>query len=162
MPDAPVLKFVDDDAYRTRYFDDLVIGERFRSGWTSIGLDEMLRFAGEFDRQFFHLDVEAATESPFGGIIASGAHTFAAWNRINLDVNGDIAWIAGVGFDEFRFPNPLRPDVEFTATSELLELRPSSSDPTRGIAIHRYELVDRAGDVMFTSRCVALVHRRDD
>ena len=48
-------------------------------------------------------DAEAAKDSPFGGLIASGAHTFAVWNRINLDVNGDIAWIAGVGLPPAAF-----------------------------------------------------------
>ncbi len=153
-------KCITDAEYRTRFFDDLVVGERFESAWTSIPADEMLRFAQEFDRQYFHTDPDAARDSPFGGLIASGAHTFAAWNRINLDVNGDIAWIAGVGFEDFRFPTALRPDVEFRATSELVSARVSSSDPSRGITQHRYELVTRDGDVLFTALCTALVHRR--
>lgn len=153
-------KCIADEEYRTRSFDDLVVGERFESHPTSISAGEMLRFSDEFDRQYFHTDVEAAKASPFGGLIASGAHTFAAWNRVNLDVNGDIAWIAGVGFEEFRFPTALRPDVEFVATSELVSARASSSDPTRGVVQHRYELVTVDGDVLFTALCTALVHRR--
>ena len=141
-----VPKYVDDDGYRTRFFDDLVVGEAFESGWHHVTEDEILRFADEFDRQYFHNDPDAAASSPFGGLIASGAHTFAVWNRVNLDVNGDIAWIAGVGFDEFRFPTPMRADVEFKATSVLESARPSGSDPGRGVVAHRYELVTRAGD----------------
>lgn len=155
-----VEKYVDDDGYRTRYFDDLVVGEAFESGWHSVTQDEILRFADEFDRQYFHNDPEAAAASPFGGLIASGAQTFAVWNRVNLDVNGDIAWIAGVGFDEFRFPNPMRAEVDFKATSVLESARPSASDPGRGVVAHRYQLVTRSDDVIFTARCTALVHRR--
>jgi acyl dehydratase len=154
------LKYVDDDAYRTRFLDDLVVGEAFESGWVSITSEEIIGFAQEFDRQYFHSDADAAAASPFGGLIASGAHTFALWNRVNLDMNGDIAWIAGLGFEDFRFPLPLRPDVEIKATSELLSVRPSASKPDRGVVQHRCQLVDRSGGVVFTSLCNAIVHRR--
>ena len=126
----------------------------------SIDHRQHIEFARQFDRQAAHLDPVAAAQTPFGGLIASGAHTFAVWNRVNLDVNGDIAWIAGVGFDDFRFPNPMRAGVEFKATSVLESARPSSSDPERGVVQHRYELVTRDSDVIFTARCTALVHRR--
>lgn len=144
----------------SRYFDDLVVGESFASAWTSVSEDEIVRFAREFDPQYFHTDADAAAASPFGGLIASGAHTFALWSRMNLEINGDIAWIAGMGFDEFRFPNPLRPGLEFRATSELLSKRPSSSDPTRGVTVHHHQLVYRDGSVIFTCHNPALAHRR--
>lgn len=153
-------KVIRDDEYRTRYFEDLVIGERFVSAWMSVSTAEVLDFAAAFDRQYFHADADAAIDSPFGGLIASGAHTFAAWNRLNLDVNGDIAWIAGVGFEHFRFPNPLRPAVDFQARSELIAARPSGSDPSRGVVTHRYELWTREGLCLFSAECVALVVRR--
>lgn len=154
------MKRISDDEYRTRFFDDLVVGERFESQWTSITTAEILAFSDQFDRQYFHADTEAAKESRFGGLIASGAHTFALWNRINLDVNGDIAWIAGVGFEHFRFPTALRADVEFQARSELLSTRVSGSDPTRGVSAHLYELWTRDGQCLFTAECIALVERR--
>lgn len=152
-------KRIADDEYRTRYFDDLVVGERFTSHWHRLTADEILAFSADFDRQFFHADADAAEASRFGGLIASGAHTFAVWNKINLDVNGDIAWIAGVGFEHFRFPTALRPDVDFRVQSELLTARPSASDPTRGVVTHLYELRTRDDDVLFTAECIALVER---
>ncbi len=153
-------KRISDDEYRSRFFEDLVVGESFESEWTAVTEAEVLRFAADYDRQYFHADAEAAKHSPFGGVIASGAHTFAVWNRVNLDMNGDIAWIAGVGFERFRFPTALRPDVEFQAKSELLSMRPSKSDPTRGITTHLYSMWTRSDDCLFTAECIALVHRR--
>jgi acyl dehydratase len=48
-----------------------------------------------FDPQPFHVDEEAAKDSLFGGLVASGAHTFAATVRLLLDTfsveNGMIA-----------------------------------------------------------------------
>lgn len=153
-------KRIEQSEYRTRYFEDLQIGETFESHPTSLSLAEMRRFSDEYDQQYFHTSPEQAKDSPFGGLIASGAHTFAVWNRVNLEINGDIAWIAGVGFDEFRFPNPLRPEVEFRAFSELLSARKSSSDPTRGVVVHHHQLIAADGTVVFTCKNPALVHRR--
>lgn len=152
-------KYSSDAEYRSRTYEDLVVGERFHSYWTSVSTEEMLRFSAEFDRQYFHTDTEAAKDSPFGDVIASGAHTFAVWNKVNLDVNGDIAWIAGLGFEDFRFPAPLRPDVEFKSVSELVSMRVSKSDPTRGITQHRNELWTRDDGVLFTALTNALVVR---
>jgi len=157
-----VLKHISDDDYRTRFFEDLQIGEAFVSAWTQVTEGEVLRFADEFDRQYFHADSEAAKDSPFEGLIASGAHTFAVWNRVNLDVNGDIAWIAGVGFEHFRFPNALRPGVEFHSRSELIAARLSKSDPSRGVVTHAYSLWTRDDTCLFSAECIALVHCRAD
>ena len=153
-------KKITDAEYRTRFFDDLVIGERFESHWSSVDADDIVRFATEFDPQVQHVDEEAAAGSRFGGLIASGAHTFAVWARLNIEVNGDIAWIAGVGFEHFRLPNPLRAGVEFQARSELLAARVSGSDPTRGVTTHLHELWTRDEDCLFTAESIALVERR--
>ena len=75
---------------KKRYFDDLIVGEEFSSRWLSADEDEMIEFARQFDPQYFHIDPEKAKESPFGQIVASGTYTFAVWNRLNMEVNGDI------------------------------------------------------------------------
>ena len=152
-------KRISDDQYRTRFFDDLVVGERFVSHWHQLSAEEILAFSADFDRQFFHADADAAKESRFGGLIASGAHTFAVWNKVNLDMNGDVAWIAGVAFEHFRFPTALRPGVEFQARSELLSARVSGSDPTRGVVTHLHELWTRDEQCLFTAENIALVER---
>lgn len=156
-----IAKIITDAEYRTRFYDDLVIGEAFESPWASVSETEVLEFAAQFDRQYFHADADAAKNSPFEGLIASGAHTFAVWNRVNLDMNGDIAWIAGVGFEHFRFPTALRPAVDFQARSELIRLRDSQSDPSRGIVTHLYSLWTRDDDCLFTAECIALAHRQN-
>ena len=120
----------------------------------------MIAFAEKWDAQTQHLDPEAAAAMPLGGLIASGALTFAFWNKLNLEANGDIAWIAGLGFDEFRLPAPLRPDVEVQSRSELLSARPSSSDPTRGVVTHRHGLFTRDDTCVFSAANAALVMRR--
>ncbi len=42
------------------------------------------RFAGKFDPQPFHLDEEAAKNSLFGGLCASGWHSLSVWMNLNI------------------------------------------------------------------------------
>ena len=144
----------------TRFFEDLKIGENFHSRWYSASQRELIEFSLKYDRQYFHTDPEKAKKSPFGEIIASGAYTFAIWNMLNLEINGDIAWIAGMGFENFTFPNPLRPSTSFKAESVLLEKRLSESNPKRGVVKHQYNLSTKSKLTIFSCVCPSLVHVR--
>ena len=145
----------------TRFFHDLTVGEEFVSRWYVADDDELIKFAQEYDQQYFHTDSVLAKASPFEGLIASGTYTFAIWNKLNLEVNGNIAWIAGMGFEDFRFPNPLRPGVKFRAESRLIDKRISHKDPSRGIVRHEYEVVAESSAILFACVCPSLVHVKD-
>src|SRR5258708_26727122 len=69
---------------RERLFDDFKIGERFTSDGMTMTEAAILDFAQRFDPQPFHLDLEAAKTSPYGGLIAPGLHTFAVGFRLFL------------------------------------------------------------------------------
>src|SRR5215831_15476283 len=114
-----------------RYLEDFQVGQTF-SGATRIRVDAegVKRFAAEFDPQPFHLDEAAARASPFGGLVASGWHTAAITMRLLVDSDlSPAGGILGVGFDELKWPRPVRPGDELRAQSEILEVRPSKSRP---------------------------------
>jgi acyl dehydratase len=91
-------------------------------------------FAGEFDPQPFHLDDAAACNSVFGGLAASGWHTAALTMRLLVESDLKPAdGIVAAGFDEFRWPRPVRPGDELHIESEVLEVRPSKSRPDQGL-----------------------------
>jgi acyl dehydratase len=117
-----------------RYLDDFAVGQRFGSGRLPITKEQISRFAAEFDPQPFHLDEEAARGTIFQGLAASGWHTAALTMR--LLVEGELKpadGIVGAGFDEFRWPRPVRPGDELRLESEVLEVRPSKSRPDQGL-----------------------------
>jgi acyl dehydratase len=91
-------------------------------------------FAAQFDPQPFHLDEEAARGSFFEGLAASGWHTAALTMRLLVDSDLKPAGgIVGAGFDELRWPRPVRPGDELRVESEVLEIRASKSRPDQGI-----------------------------
>lgn len=117
-----------------RYLEDFEPGQTFGSGRIHIDADRIKSFAAEFDPQSFHLDERAAADSTFRGLAASGWHTAAITMRLLVDSDLNPAGgIVGAGFDELRWPRPVRPGDELHVESEVLEIRPSKSRPDRGV-----------------------------
>ncbi len=146
----------------TLYLDDIAQGQRF-NGTTRIRIDEdrIKTFAAEFDPQPFHLDDAAATASVFRGLAASGWHTAAVTMR--LLVEGEFkpaGGIVGAGFDELRWPRPLRPGDELRVESEVLEVRPSKSRPGQGLVKLRTTTLNQDGEPVQVSVGNVLVPRR--
>ena len=116
------------------YLDDFAVGQVFATGRLKIDADQIKAFAKQFDPQPFHLDEEAAKNSVFRGLAASGWHTAALTMRLMAE--GDFkpaGGIIGVGFDELSWSRPVRPGDELHAKSEILDVRPSKSRPDRGL-----------------------------
>ena len=117
-----------------RYLEDFMVGQTFGSGRLRVDKEQIKAFAAEFDPQPFHLDEDAALDTIFGGLAASGWHTAALTMR--LLVESEIApagGVVGAGFDEFRWPRPVRPGDELHIESEVLEVRPSRSRSNQGL-----------------------------
>jgi acyl dehydratase len=111
-----------------RYLEDFTVGQTFGSGRMRITKKEIQAFAAEFDPQPFHLDEAAAQQSFFRGLAASGWHTAAITMRLLVESDlKPVGGVIGAGFDEFRWPRPVRPGDELRIESEVLEVRPSRS-----------------------------------
>jgi acyl dehydratase len=140
-----------------RYYGDLRVGEVRESCAQQVTLEEILDFARRYDPQYFHADPQAALGSVFGGIIASGIHTLAIWRRLDHEISGDVAWICGIAWEDVRWPNPVRPGDALRARAECLAMRPSDSDPRRGVVEYRYTLLNQRDALAFTCRSINLV-----
>ena len=116
------------------YLDDLQAGQTFASGRLKVTGERVKSFAAEFDPQPFHLDDAAARGTIFRGLAASGWHTAAMTMRLLVESEFKPAGgIVGAGFDEFKWPKPVRPGDELHLRIEVLEVRPSKSRPEQGL-----------------------------
>ncbi|HEV8517433.1 MAG TPA: MaoC family dehydratase [Burkholderiales bacterium] len=116
-----------------RYLEDFAVAQTFGSGRIRIAKERIKTFAAEFDPQPFHLDEDAARGTMFRGLAASGWHTAALTMRLLVESEFKPAGgIIGAGFDELRWPRPVRPGDELRVESEVLEVRPSKSRPNQG------------------------------
>ena len=144
-----------------RYLEDFAVGQTFGSGRLRIDKDRIKTFAAEFDPQPFHLDEETARDTIFRGLAASGWHTAALTMR--LLVEGELkpaGGIIGTGFDEFRWPQPVRPGNELRVESEVLEVRPSKSRPDQGLIKVRTTTLNQDGEAVQVHVGNLLVPRR--
>ncbi len=139
------------------YFEDLSPGQVFRSQPLVVTASQIKAFAGEFDPQAFHLDEEAAQNSFFRGLAASGWHT-AALTMSHLVRTLPIAGgLIGAGIDELQWRLPLRPGDAIHIQVEVLAVRVSQSRPDRGILKTRVTTFNQAGAAIqvMVSSCLA-------
>ena len=116
------------------YLEDFAVGQKYQSGSLRVEAADIKAFAAQFDPQPFHMDEEAAAKTFFGGLAASGWHTAALTMRLLVQGEMDPAGgIIGAGFDEFRWPRPVRPGDTLRVESEILEVRESKSRPQQGM-----------------------------
>ncbi len=144
----------------TLHLDDLRVGQRFVSGTHLIDEAQIKAYAKQFDPQPFHLDADAAKDTLFGGLVASGWHTAAITMRLQVEGGLPIAGgIVGAG-GEITWPKPVRPGDILHVESEVLDLRPSRSQPTRGVATIRSETRNQSGEVVQVLTAKLVVPRR--
>ena len=146
----------------TVFFEDFTPGDVIELGTYEMTESEIVDFGRRFDPQYFHVDPEAAVESPFGGLIASGWHTCSAWARLWIDsllLEADSR--GSPGMQEVRWLAPVRPGDSLTGTVEILDARPSSLHPDRGTVFIGCKMTNQHGRLVFTAHGRGLFGRRE-
>ena len=144
-----------------RHFEDLAIGERRESRFLTVHTKDMIEFAERYDPQWFHTDPHSARDSMFGEIVASGIYLLALWRMLDHEINGDIDFVCGIGWDEFRIKKAIRGGDTIKVMSEIRDLRLSSTRPDRGVANTHYKMVDKSGDEVLHFTSINLVYTRN-
>jgi acyl dehydratase len=144
-----------------RYFDDFAVGEQFVSRGATISEAAILDFALKYDPQRFHLDVEAAKATPYGGLIASGFQTLVIAFRMFLQLGDfDHASVGSPGMDELRWLAPVRPGDTLRTFAEVLEKTPSRSKPDRGSMVVGFRVLTQRDETVMTFRTTVILLRR--
>lgn len=120
-----------------QYLDDIVVGTVTRFGRYEVTRDEVVAFAERYDPQPFHLSDEAAADTYFGRLSASGWHTCAMMMAMLVEQlkAHRQAGLGSPGVDELRWLTPVYPGDVLRCESEVLDKRRSASRP--GIGIYR-------------------------
>jgi acyl dehydratase len=144
----------------TLYFDDLKVGDTFTTGTYEVSAADIKRFAAEFDPQPFHLDDEAARETMFGGLAASGWHTAAITMRLLVSGGPKLAnGVLGAG-GEIEWKMSTRPGDVLHVESEVVDLIPSRSRTDRGMLVLRSRTINQHGEVVqnLTAKLIVACH----
>lgn len=141
------------------YLEDLSVGQTFTSATHLLDAEQIVKFASEFDPQFFHTDEEAAKDSFFGGLAASGWHVASLTMRLLVGMFPAGGGMIGAGV-EISWPQPTRPGDVLQVFTEVTEIRPSRSKPDRGMVTLRNETRNQNGEVLQVLTSKQLVFRR--
>jgi acyl dehydratase len=144
------------------YLEDVFVGQRFVTGSHALSGEAIKAYARDFDPQPFHTDEEAAKDTFFKGLAASGWHTAAITMRLQIESGPPIAGgMIGAG-GEISWPRPTRPGDELHVESEVMEVTPSKSRPERGFVTLKSETKNQRGEVVQTFTVKLLVWRRPE
>jgi acyl dehydratase len=141
------------------YLEDLTPGLVVTAGPVTVTEADAIRFAKEFDPQYFHTDPVAAKNSMFEGLAVSGWHTAALSMR--MLTQSSMAAIAnglvGIEVRTMHWPRTTRPGDTLRLTVEVLETKPSRSRPGWGTALLRWITRNQNDEIVMKLENVAWV-----
>ncbi|SDY08852.1 MaoC family dehydratase [Halobellus clavatus] len=142
-----------------QYYEDIEVGTTASFGSYEVTAEEIKEFAEKYDPQPFHVDEEAAADSMFGELVASGWHTMAMCMRMVNQNPDPVAAIAGIGADDIRWHKPVTPGLQLELHTEIVDKWPSDRDVS-GFITRGIEARDQHGDAVVTYETTALVKTR--
>lgn len=144
------------------YFEDIVPGTKSAFGRYEVTREEVIDFASKYDPQPFHLSDEAAAQTYFGRLSASGWHTAAMMMRMLVDNMSDIqqAGLGSPGLDELRWLKPVYPGDVLRVETEVLDKRPSRSRADMGSFRSRATIYNQDDVAVMTATSIGLIRRR--
>ena len=142
------------------YFEDAQVGTTCKAGPRLVPKEEIIQFAKQYDPVPRHIDEEAAARSIFGGLTACSANTFSIFILLTTQLQPRLHVLAGMGWDELRLPNPVRPGDELDLESIVLEKRESKSKSDRGIVRTQIRLRNQKSEIVLQCNGNILVARR--
>ena len=144
------------------YLEDVHVGMTASFGRYEVTREEVLEFARKYDPQPFHLSDEAAAETHFGRIAASGWHSCAMTMAMFVEhmAAHPQASLGAAGVDELRWLRPVYPGDVLRCETEILEVRPSRSRPDMGSIRTRMTTFNQHDVPVLRFTALALMRRR--
>lgn len=145
-----------------QYWEDIEVGARSSFGRYDVTREEVVDFASKYDPQAFHLSDEAAAQTYFGRLSASGWHSCAMLMRMLVDnmKSNQQAGLGSPGIDELRWLKPVYPGDTLRAESEVIDKTPSRSRPDMGSFRTSTTVFNQDDEAVMTLKSIGLIRRR--
>jgi acyl dehydratase len=154
------------------FFEEVPVGDTVVLGSYSFTAESIIAFARKYDPQPFHLDPQAAKDSFFGGLIASGWHTAASWMKrlVERRTRQRAAALARAerpanfgpspGFRDLRWVKPVHAGDTLTYRTRVVDKRPSASRPEWGLVVSHNTGHNQHGELVYEFTGSGFVERR--
>jgi acyl dehydratase len=143
------------------YFEDFFPGQDIDLGTRHVTEDEIVAFASQFDPQPFHIDREAAAQSIYGGVIASGWHTCSMMMRMVVDgLMAKSSSMGSPGLDGVRWLAPVRAGDTLNVHYQTTQVKASNSKPDRGVVWSKWVAINQHGETVCTVEGMGMFAKR--
>ena len=146
-----------------KYLEDIVVGSVENFGHYQVSEAEIISFAMRYDNQPFHTDAEAAMDSIYGGLIASGWHVCAIFMRMACDAGANECQPHGMGapgLDDLKWLQPVRPSDVLSARTEILSADPSRLKSCLGVVRSKVQISNQSGKAVMEMTAINWVLRQ--
>ena len=145
-----------------QYFEDIEVGAEQSFGSYLVTREEVIDYARKFDPQPFHLSDEAAAQTHFGRLSASGWHTCGMVMSMvveNLKATQQ-AGLGSPGIDELRWLKPVYPGDTLRCETAVLDKRASQSRPEMGSFRMKMAVLNQDNVQVLTFTSIGLISTR--
>lgn len=144
------------------FFEDFIVGFKFKTGTRQVSKQEILNFANEWDPQSFHIDEKAALKSPYKGIIASGWQTLLIAFKLILDTSlFEESSIGSPGMKYVKWILPVRPNDNLQVLGKVTGAKKSKTKPDRGFVNILYSVKRGNGELVCSYEATHILWCRD-
>ena len=143
------------------HWEDMTVGEVRDLGTITPTREEIIAFASQFDPQPFHLDDEAAKDSVFGALCASGWHTCGMAMRLMVtNFLRETSSLGSPGLENLRWLKPVYPGDTLRLQHTFLDKKPMRNHPKVGLVRTLWEMFNQHGDKVLQMEGWAMFGRR--
>jgi acyl dehydratase len=137
------------EAPQVRYLDDLTTGTGWKTRGRTITESDVVTFGTwSGDMHPLHTDETYASQTQFGGRIFHGPGALAIAFGLEMTLGWKIgSAIAFLGIREWNLLAPVRIGDTLHVREEVVDIRPSTSKPDRGVVTTKVQVVKQDGVV---------------
>jgi acyl dehydratase len=135
-------------------FKDFEVNKEFNFGYVSVTEQEIIDFATFFDPLDFHTNKEAAKNSIFGRLVASGPHIFKVFHLTKWIPLFKDSVMAGLEL-KWRFLKPVFADMKVFGNAVITDIKPNLEKGHAIIKWH-FNFTNEEGEVLQTIDMVVL------
>ncbi|MBK6928051.1 MAG: MaoC family dehydratase [Comamonadaceae bacterium] len=143
------------------YWEDMPVGSTRDLGSITPTAEEIVAFATQFDPQPFHLDEEAAKQSVFGGLCASGWHTCSMAMRLMVtNFLLESSSQGSPGLENIKWLKPVFPGDTLRLQHTVIESRPMTKRLDVGLVRTVWAMFNQRGEQVLHMEGWGMFRRR--
>lgn len=145
-----------------KYYEELEPGQIYRHQVTRTvtEVDNLMFTALSHNDQPLHLDEEFGKKSIYGSRVCSSLYTLAFTNGVAVRTLTLGTLIGNLGYENIKFPNPVRIGDTLRSESEVIECRESKKHPNAGVVTMEHRGYNQREEVVCIARQVGLMMKR--